>query len=723
MQGRVRRERVAMPERWAVVRRGMLFLALFGTLICFLVDGYESLLDNSNSSTFDQRSYLTLGLEIRSGKHLTDGNRHPLYPALLALFARRSWSYFTTGKLLSLGLGVLSLLIVFWVAKRLRNEQVALVVLLLLSINPSFRHVTSHVMAEALLVGLFALAWYLGVRALDERHSMPIAGAAMGIVYLTKGTGQLMAIAFLLVAGLRSRRAFWRAARPLLSYLAAYILVTAPLWIYNLLEYENPLYNWTMTHAMWFDSWEDKYAQGRTPTLWSYLRQHSVAQIVERQWYGMGRVLPVWRDALVPKGGEPWLLGLGLLGLGLPLLVRPRAVRRYFCLHRVELLYTGVVLALFYFSFAWFAQVYVAPRFFVPLAPMIYFYLADGLIALINAFAGWLQRRGFQLPGGWRRGFYLLICTSLIVRPLTLDIDRVRAIGKDPYVHDRAHNAEVETLFAWIRTHLSPGIEFLWGPSTTFGSWYYENKYDFSEFPSDAGSWAELSTFVRKRRCAFAIVDSDTFRRREDLLSPWFSAEVGRIHIEAVPSNWALTYVQPDLNCRWAVFQILDQKPISNPLPRVLGQEIRFLGYDLAKTVPQGGRLCFTLYWQAMATPQQGYTVFTHLLGTEGKMIAQEDHPPIEGRVPTNLWIPGAIYADRYAISLPDDAPLGQSRLEVGLYLLATMERLPVMTPEGQRLAQDRILLPTPIAIVPVGTSAAEGEGDSSSCASVVDNL
>jgi hypothetical protein len=85
-----------------------------------------------------------------------------------------------------------------------------------------------------------------------------------------------------------------------------------------------------------------------------------------------------------------------------------------------------------------------------------------------------------------------------------------------------------------------------------------------------------------------------------------------------------------------------------------------------------------TLTWQALATVPEDYTVFVHLLAA-GSKIAQSDAWPCGGECPTTGWRPGAIVLDRHPILLPPDAPPGPYRLAVGLYLLATGERVPVV--------------------------------------------
>jgi len=61
-----------------------MLVVIFGS---FAAVGWARVRDNWRSTKSDQGEYLSLGLAIRAGTALTDGNRHPLYPALLALFA------------------------------------------------------------------------------------------------------------------------------------------------------------------------------------------------------------------------------------------------------------------------------------------------------------------------------------------------------------------------------------------------------------------------------------------------------------------------------------------------------------------------------------------------------------------------------------------------------------------------------------------------------------
>lgn len=61
---------------------------------------------------------------------------------------------------------------------------------------------------------------------------------------------------------------------------------------------------------------------------------------------------------------------------------------------------------------------------------------------------------------------------------------------------------------------------------------------------------------------------------------------------------------------RYDVPEKAPTKAIEHPLTMALGEQIRFLGYDLA----QGERLHLSLFWQAVKPVDKRYKVFVHLL-------------------------------------------------------------------------------------------------------------
>jgi 4-amino-4-deoxy-L-arabinose transferase-like glycosyltransferase len=124
-----------------------------------------------------------------------------------------------------------------------------------------------------------------------------------------------------------------------------------------------------------------------------------------------------------------------------------------------------------------------------------------------------------------------------------------------------------------------------------------------------------------------------------------------------------------------------------------LGEKIRLIGHEVNGTVKAGESLRPRLYWQAQAPMDKDYTVFVHLLDERGNPRAQQDCQPQRGDYPTSLWRRGEVIWDGYEISLPPDLPAGTYRLVAGMYLLESMERLPVFDETGKRLPDDLIPL------------------------------
>jgi hypothetical protein len=84
--------------------------------------------------------------------------------------------------------------------------------------------------------------------------------------------------------------------------------------------------------------------------------------------------------------------------------------------------------------------------------------------------------------------------------------------------------------------------------------------------------------------------------------------------------------------------------------------------------VETGGNLPLELTWRASLPVVRNLTVFVHLVDPDGKLRAQDDSVPANGRAPLPQWRPGRLVRDRHGLFVPAGAPSGQYWLEVGLY-------------------------------------------------------
>ena len=142
-----------------------------------------------------------------------------------------------------------------------------------------------------------------------------------------------------------------------------------------------------------------------------------------------------------------------------------------------------------------------------------------------------------------------------------------------------------------------------------------------------------------------------------------------------------------------------------------LGSDIEFLGYRLVDSAGQpvsflhpGQAYTLELYWRAAQKVDQDYTVFAHLVGqafnpaTNGPVWAGHDSQPVNGGYPTSQWFADQTLVDRHTLTVDPHAPDGEYELEVGLYLLQTMERLPVLDAGGQPVDNRIVLDRLPVA-------------------------
>ena len=114
-----------------------------------------------------------------------------------------------------------------------------------------------------------------------------------------------------------------------------------------------------------------------------------------------------------------------------------------------------------------------------------------------------------------------------------------------------------------------------------------------------------------------------------------------------------------------------------------LDNKVRLLGYDMDGLPQPGGTLHLTLYWEALLSPDDNYTVFVHVVGEDGQIWGQRDSQPVTGFYPTSRWIEGELVRDQYDVPIRKKAPPGVYYLIVGMYQADNGQRLPVLSEEG----------------------------------------
>lgn len=680
-------------------------------LLHFVVVGFGILLRNTNSNSGDQGAFLSLGLAIRRGRALTDGNRQPLFPLLIAPFARREWSYFTISKLISVCAGVAALVSVLLGGRRLEGVEVSLAAMALLSLNREFVDQTPRVLCEALLSCLSFVGWAASVRALEQptsRKAGAIAGALSGAVYLTKGTGNLIIIAFLTSAILVRRRRVLRSAS-VWTFLGVLLVVVSPLLAYNWIHYRNPFYNYNSSHAMWFESWDDHYQpEAQRPTMTTYLATHSLSQIVERQVHGMTDTLPIIAEAFRLRGlpGTGWLFAGLAAALAIWGLWAALSLKRHSQRYCPRMVLTASMLFAFYLFFSWYRPVIGAPRFYLPVAPIVYLMASRALVMVAKrlgkiARSTWFQdfcRRGYLAASVLAGlGFWCLLGVVQTWRDVPWE---------NPFVRDARENQDAGAVIDWLNARAGTDVQVLWGPSHTLPAWKAVSTVHFQAVPSTITTWEELEQLIRASRFDYLVLDKKMYKRRRKVLETYLDKNDKVILFRSLPPGWAFAHARKGKEANW---YIIDLAQTSQPPMRFLAPPVQF-GEAIAlrgcavqpERVQPGASVEVTLLCEALQPMSQNFTAFVHLLNDREERFTQADSYPLGGMYPTSQWKVGETIRDPRTLLLPDGIPPGRYKLIVGFYLLGGGGRLPAARVGGQGLRPGNTFqLPQEVEVCP----------------------
>ncbi len=114
----------------------------------------------------------------------------------------------------------------------------------------------------------------------------------------------------------------------------------------------------------------------------------------------------------------------------------------------------------------------------------------------------------------------------------------------------------------------------------------------------------------------------------------------------------------------------------------LFGEGLLLQGHTLRGEVVPGATLNLQLWWRVQMPTGRDYTVFVHLLDDAGKIVAQADGVPVDGRYPTSAWELGESIIDSRQLTLPAGVAGGAYRLIVGLYNPVDGNRLPLADSE-----------------------------------------
>jgi hypothetical protein len=225
--------------------------------------------------------------------------------------------------------------------------------------------------------------------------------------------------------------------------------------------------------------------------------------------------------------------------------------------HREGLVFTVILLAMWYVLFAWYFPVSDSPRFFLPVGPIVHI----GIASLLVLGARKMVR---QLP--WPRGTmrsalinvgYLAVVVVVVLVVSSQVVSGIRAGRlKDPFRWDVRQNADADGVLEWLLSQEGGRpVRLLSGPGWSLPLWRYEDRIAPEDIPSSLQSWDQLAAFVIENRLSWAVVDADMVERRPDLLGGYFSLTGAEIGLKQTPPGWTLVREVDGSTDDWYVFR------------------------------------------------------------------------------------------------------------------------------------------------------------------------
>ncbi len=100
--------------------------------------------------------------------------------------------------------------------------------------------------------------------------------------------------------------------------------------------------------------------------------------------------------------------------------------------------------------------------------------------------------------------------------------------------------------------------------------------------------------------------------------------------------------------------------PVETSVQSALNEHLYLIGYDYTPSTHKPGDIIpLTLYWRALETLSDNYTIRLSLEGNEPGQFAQWEDKPVNGRYPTTNWQANEVVRDPWQLKLPPSLPGG----------------------------------------------------------------
>jgi len=543
----------------------------------------------------------------------------------------------------------LSILAVYYLARRLWGSRVALLAGLLLALDPFYIAHSRLLHTDALttdFMGLTILSLMVGLEMGLPLRWAALSGCLSGLALLSKPTAFFL-LPFLCLGSVvefihcwRNDGTFkWDRVRPWLKFLALWGAVAGLTYF-----------------VLWPALWPDPVGT----VLQALVRSGEKAASGHEQFF-LGRATddpgPLFYPVVVLYRTTPLLL----LGLALALWSRPWKERE----QRRIWLWLGSYVILFVLFLSLSPK--KVSRYVLPTFPVLAIFAGVGLECLWR-----------QLSRRWAVSWLPILAMVATVQ------------GGCSLPHYPYYTTYYNPLFggSW----LAPQVLLVgWGEGLDQAGHYLNTVQGVSQL--------EAASFYRREFAPYfdgeEVKWSDDQPKDYDLL-PWHRAEHAVLYISQLqrqmPDEATVRYfnsLQPEfvvrlkgINYVW-IYETPKQIPDDLIPAQVVqraqfGEDLRFLGYDVdASQVPADGRVRVNLYWKSLRDMEADYRIFLDLVNGVYHVWGKQDGRPFRGDYPSQQWPEGVVIRDRREIEVWPGTPPGYYNISVSVYNSTSARWLP----------------------------------------------
>jgi hypothetical protein len=398
-----------------------------------------------------------------------EDNRPPLFEFLLLGVVDDAPASFAKAKLVTLATTLLLLAVVWFAVRRSFSAAVAAGSVVVLALTPGLADMGARVLHDPLYAALTFAAVY-AIAAWQERGFAwwLLAGALVGLAFLTKGSGHLLLFPLIVVSLYRHRAAL---ARKSIVYAVAggFVAVSFFLLWRNFRLYGSPLYN-VNARLVWLDRWQDFWALHLEPE-WNnvglgwYLHRHSVVELVVKVFRGAGITVGIFAYEAGIGFAHPALRAT--TGAAVLLLAALGLRRRWRAGHRLEVLaiVSTIVVCGAALSLASSGGHGPQARYAFPyVALLVPYFVSELLEKMWPPVQGWLARHESRLrPAQVGLGLLAVLLAARLAAAAPASLaNPVSLYAVDPLWHETS---------VWLARTLEPGERFALPYQSTYSTW------------------------------------------------------------------------------------------------------------------------------------------------------------------------------------------------------------------------------------------------------------